>query len=70
MTDADFKLPDYITLKNVVILVTWVIKYDAKFYPEIFLEEALYNEEMLKKDRCLSENEKEEIEPIFTAKCF
>ena len=70
MTDADFKLPDYITLKNVVILVTWVIKYDAKFYPEIFSEEALYNEEMLKKGRCLSENEKKEIEPIFTEKCF
>ena len=43
LTDADDKLPDYITLKNVLIL-TCVIKNNAKFYPQIFLEEALYNE--------------------------
>ena len=28
--------------KNVVISMTCIIKYDAKFYPEIFLEEALF----------------------------
>ena len=42
--DTDDKLSNYITLKNVVILITCVIKDDAKFYPQIFLEEALYNE--------------------------
>ena len=36
LTDTDDKLPDYITLKNVVILITTcVIKNDAKFYPQI-----------------------------------
>ena len=43
LIDTDNKLPDYITLKNVVILITYVIKDDAKFYQEMFLEEALYN---------------------------
>ena len=38
LTDTDDKLQDHITLKNVVILTTQVIKYDAKFYPQIFLE--------------------------------
>ena len=42
--DTDDKLSNYITLKNVVILITCVIKDDAKFYPQIFLEEALYTE--------------------------
>ena len=42
--DTDDKLSNYITLKNVVILITCVIKEDAKFYPQIFLEEASYNE--------------------------
>ena len=40
---ADDKLQDYITLKNVVILTTCVIKGDGKFYPQMFLEEALYD---------------------------
>ena len=44
LTDTDDKLPDYITLKNVLILITCVIKNDAKFCPQIFLEDALYNE--------------------------
>ena len=44
LIDRDNKLPDYITLKNVVILITCVIKDNAKFYPQIFLKEALYNE--------------------------
>ena len=36
------KLPDDITLRNVVILITSVIKNDGRFYPELFLEEALF----------------------------
>lgn len=34
----DVKLPNHITLKN-VIFMTLVIKDDNKFYPELFLEE-------------------------------
>ena len=44
MSDTDDKLPDYVTLKNVVILIAYVIKDDAKFYQQVFLEEALSNE--------------------------
>ena len=33
LIDTDDKLPDDINLKNVVILMTCVIKYDGKFYP-------------------------------------
>ena len=43
LIDKDDKMPDYITSKNVVILITCVIRDDAKFYLRIFLEEALYN---------------------------
>ena len=32
LIDTDDKLPDFITLKNVVILITRFIIYDAKFY--------------------------------------
>ena len=39
----DDKLPDYIILKNVILTIC-DIKDDAKFYPQIFLEEVLYNE--------------------------
>ena len=41
--DMDDKLPDYITLKNVVILITCIIKDDGTFYPQIFWEEALHD---------------------------
>ena len=41
--DTGDKFPDYITLKNVVILITFIIKDDGKFYLQILLEEALYN---------------------------
>ena len=41
LTDIDNKLHDDITLKNIAILVTCVSKDDGKFYPQIFLEEAL-----------------------------
>ena len=42
--DTNDKLPDNITLKNDVILRTYVIKDGDKFYPQLFLEEALYDE--------------------------
>ena len=38
---TDDKLPDDITFKNVLILMTCVIKDDDKFYPQPFLEETL-----------------------------
>ena len=37
---TDEKLPNDVSLKNVVILITRVIKDDDKFYPQIFWEEA------------------------------
>ena len=42
LIDTDDKLPDDITLKNVVILMTCIIKNFGKFYPQIFLEEAFF----------------------------
>ena len=44
LIDPDDELSDYITLKNIVILITCIIKNDGKFRPQIFLEEALCNE--------------------------
>ena len=44
LINKDGILPDNITLKNAVVLVTSVIKDDGKFYAQIFLEEALYDE--------------------------
>ena len=41
LIDTDKKLPDDITLRNVAILATYVVKDDGKFYPQIFLEKAL-----------------------------
>ena len=41
--DADDRLADNITLKNVVTLITCVTKDDNKFYPQLFLEEAFYH---------------------------
>ena len=41
LIETDDKLPDDITLKNAVILVTSVIKNKGKFYQQIFLEKAL-----------------------------
>ena len=37
-------LPDDVTFKNAVALMTSVIKGDGKFYPQLFLEEALCDE--------------------------
>ena len=42
LVDTDDKLLDDITLKNVVILMTCVIKDGNKFYIQVFLEHALY----------------------------
>ena len=41
LIEADDKLPDDITLKNVIILITCAIKDGDKFYPQILLEEVL-----------------------------
>ena len=38
LIDMDDQLLDDITFKNVVILMTCVIKDDGKFYPQLFLE--------------------------------
>ena len=43
LIDTDDKLPEYITLSNVVMLMAWgVVEDDSKFYPQIFLEEPLF----------------------------
>ena len=44
LVHTDDKLPDVITLKIVLIIMTCVIKNGDKFYPQLFLEEALYDE--------------------------
>ena len=41
LIDTDNKLPDDITMKNIVIIIICIIKDDGKFYPQIFLDEAL-----------------------------
>ena len=41
LIDIDDKLSVDFTLKNMVILITCIIKNDGKFYPQIFLEEVL-----------------------------
>ena len=41
LIDTDDKLPNNITLKYAVIVVTCDIKDDDKFHPQQFLEEAL-----------------------------
>ena len=43
LIDIDDKYPHHIILKNVIMLITYVIKDDAKFYQPIFLEAAWYN---------------------------
>lgn len=44
LIDTDDKLLNYITLKNVVIIMTSVVRDDGKFYSQLFLEKALYDE--------------------------
>ena len=41
LIDTNDELLDNITSKNVVILMACVIKDDYKFYPQLFLQEAL-----------------------------
>ena len=41
LIETDDKLSDNITLKNVFILITYIIKDYDQFSPKIFLEEAL-----------------------------
>lgn len=47
MIYADDKLPDDVTLKKDVVLVTYVIKDDGKFYLQIFLEKPLFIKQAL-----------------------
>ena len=42
--DTGDKMPIDIALKNIAILITYVIKNGNKFYPQVFLEETLYDE--------------------------
>ena len=43
LIDTDDKLSHDITLKNVGILITCVIKDGDKIYPQLFLEEGWYD---------------------------
>ena len=49
--ETDNKFPDDVTLENVVILNTCVIKDTNKFYPEISLEEALVAQTIISVDK-------------------
>ena len=42
LIDTDVKFSDYIWLKDAMVLITCVIKVDAKFYLQRFLGEALW----------------------------
>ena len=44
MIDANDELSHDITLKKIVILMTCVIKNEGKFYSQLFLDHALYDE--------------------------
>ena len=44
LIDINNKFPDDITLKNVTIIMTCVIKDGDKFYRHLFLEETLCDE--------------------------
>ena len=44
LIDTDDKPPHDITLKNVVILMTYVIKDSEKLYQQLFLAEEFYDE--------------------------
>ena len=43
LTDTPDKLPDDISLEDVVILIMCIIKDDIKYYSQIFLEKGLYD---------------------------
>ena len=42
LVGKDDKLPDVVIFKKIVILMTCVMKDKGKFYPQLFLEEALF----------------------------
>ena len=42
LIDRDDRLTDNITLENFVILMTCFIKDNDRFYPQLFLEEAIF----------------------------
>ena len=44
LINTDGRLPDNTTLTNVLILITWVMKDDGKFYPQLFWDRTLYDE--------------------------
>ena len=44
LVGTDGKLPDDISLKNIMASMASVIKDIKDFYPQLFLEEALYDE--------------------------
>ena len=44
LVGTDGKLPDDISLKNIMISMASVIKDIKDFYPQLSLEEALYDE--------------------------
>ena len=44
LIESDDKLSSYITLKNVMILITCVVKDGDKFYLQIFLQKALVSQ--------------------------
>ena len=41
MTEIDDEMPDDVTSKNIVTLITCVIKKGDNIYPQLYLEEAL-----------------------------
>ena len=43
LIDTDDKLPDNITLENVIMWTTFVIKDGDEFHRELFSEETLYD---------------------------
>ena len=48
LIEIDDKFPDDVTLKDVVIFITCVLKSDDKLYPQIFSEEVLVTENACK----------------------
>ena len=69
LIDIDDKLPNYVTLKNIAIVITCVIKDDNKFYPQLLLEKELFVKWVWNPTRwCLQEDIKKEIEAIFAYK--
>ena len=52
LIDKNDNLPDYIALKNVVILLTCAIKEDAKFHPQkLWKKHCIFNKHLKKVDK-------------------